>query len=58
MITYETFLGGTRVMLEGKRIGVIQAAGDGWQYLPSGEKKYAGPIYPTIERVKQDIEEE
>jgi len=56
MITYQPFLGGVRVMLDGKRIGVIQnARAGGYFYQPVGSKA-VGETFPTVAAVKRSLE--
>lgn len=58
MIKYETFLGGVRVMLGGKRAGVIQAHSDsGFYYQPVGTKTH-GEVFATVAEVKRSLEGE
>lgn len=57
MITYNEILGGIAVLLDRKRVGIIQRVGDGWQYQPKGAK-VGGEILPTVSAVKQSIEAE
>ncbi len=55
-ITYEKFLGGTRVLLDGKRAGVIQSVEGGFAYLPGGRKKHQGETFATEAEVKRSLE--
>jgi hypothetical protein len=55
MITYETFLGGIRVKLDGKTVGAIKTVTDGFQYQPKGSK-LVGEVFPTVEAVKRSLE--
>jgi hypothetical protein len=54
-ITYEPFLGGIRVKLDGRRVGVIQTTKGGYQYMPNGGK-IGGEIFATVNAVKASLE--
>lgn len=60
MITYESTKAGavltTRVMLEGRWIGIIKEVPGGWQYFP--KRGEGGTIHPTLQAVKRDLESE
>lgn len=43
------------VWLDGKRVGEIRSVASGYCYKPEGSRK-AGPVFPTMEAVKADIE--
>jgi hypothetical protein len=55
MITYEKFLGGERVNLDGKVVGVIQTVPGGFAYIPKGSK-ITGETFTTVAGVKRSLE--
>lgn len=56
VIKYEKFLGGERVYLDGKFVGVIQSCKDGFFYQPKAGRD-AGEVFETVNRVKRSLEE-
>lgn len=60
MIAYESVKAGavpiTKVMLEGKWVGIIKEVPGGFQYFP--KRGEGGTIHPTIQAVKRDLEAE
>ena len=56
MIAYQDFLGGVKVSLDGKPVGVIQAHGAGFRYQPN-KSALAGEELPTIAAVKRSLEQ-
>lgn len=58
MLTYEEYLGGTRVLLDGKRADVIVAVAGGFAYQPQGRAKLQGETFATVSEVKRSLEVE
>jgi len=57
MITYKEVQGKpTKVILGRKVVGEIRTVPGGYQYLPLGQKKYAGEVFATLRGVKDSIE--
>jgi len=42
------------VLLDGKTIGAIKLATNGWQYFPKGHKQ-GGDVFPTLGAVKRSL---
>ena len=61
MLSYETYLGGTRVLLEGKRVGVIVRVPSlnsdaGFQYQPTANRKFSGEVFSNLGDCKRSLE--
>lgn len=56
MISYVPYLGGIRVLLEKKIVGIITTVSGGFQYQPKGSKNL-GDVFPTVEAVKRSLED-
>ena len=53
MVEFEDFLGGVRVLRDGRRIGVIQSSGAGWfKYMPDVGKG-SGQLFATVDDCKK-----
>lgn len=54
---FSNFIGGYEtVRLDGKVVGRIFRRDGGFQYVPNGNRKIGGEVYPTLEACKKSLE--